>query len=44
MKYFTKIQGSAHKLNCLIPELRNIDYDLKPGFNRYPLTSNQTNR
>ena len=35
MKYFTKIQGSAHTLNCLIPELRNIDYDLRPGFNRY---------
>ena len=28
MKYFTEIQGSAHKLNCLIPVLSNIDYDL----------------
>ena len=44
MKYFTKIQGRSHKLNCLIPELRNIDDDLRPGFNRYPLTSNRTNR
>ena len=25
MKYFTEIQGSAHKLNGLLPELRNID-------------------
>ena len=35
MKYFTEIQGSAHKLNCLLPALRNIEYDLRPGFNRY---------
>ena len=34
MTYFTEIEGSAHKLNCLIPALRNIDYDLRPGFNR----------
>ena len=35
MKYFAGIQGSAHKLNGL----RKVDYDLRPGFNRYPLTS-----
>ncbi len=44
MKYFTEIQGSAHKLNCLLPALRNIEYDLRPGFNRYPLTRYRTNR
>ena len=27
MKYFTEIQGSAHKLNCLLSALRNIEYD-----------------
>ena len=35
MTYFTEIQGSAHKLDCLLPALRNIDYDLRPAFNRY---------
>ena len=44
MKYFTEIQGSAHKLNGLLPELRNIDYDFRPGFSRYPLTRYRTNR
>ena len=43
MKYFTEIQESAHKLNCLLPALRNIEYDLRPGFNRYPLTRYRTN-
>ena len=43
MKYFTEIQRSAHKLNCLLPALRNIEYDLRPGCNRYPLTSYRTN-
>ena len=43
MKYFTEIQGSAHQLNCLLPALRNIEYDLRPGFNRYPLTRYRTN-
>ena len=44
MKYFTEIQGSAHKLNGLLPALRNIEYDLRPGCNRYPLTRYRTNR
>ena len=44
MKYFSEIQGSAHKLNCLLPALRNIEYDLRPGCNRYPLTRYRTNR
>ena len=43
MKYFTEIQGSAHKLNGLLPALRSIEYDLRPGFNRYPLTRYRTN-
>ena len=28
MKYFAEIQGSAHKLNGLLPALRKVDYDL----------------
>ena len=35
MKYFAEIQGSAHKLNGLLPALRKVDYDLRPGFKRY---------
>ena len=42
MKYFTEIQGSAHKLNCLLPVPRNIEYDLRPGFNLYSLTGYRT--
>ena len=44
MKYVAGIQGSAHKLNGLLPALRKVDYDLRPGFNRYPLTRYRTNR
>ena len=44
MKYFAGIQGSAHKLNGLLPALRKVDYDLRPGFNRYPLARYRTNR
>ena len=43
MKYFAGIQGSAHKLNGLLPALRKVDYDLRPGFNRYPLARYRTN-
>ena len=31
MKYFAGILGSAHKLNGLLPALRKVDYDLRPG-------------
>ena len=44
MKYFAEIQGSAHQLNGLLHELRNVDYDLRPGFNQYPLARYRTNR
>ena len=44
MKYFAEIQGSAHKLNGLLPALRKVDYDLRPGFKRYPLARYRTNR
>ena len=44
MKYFTEIQGSAHKLNGLLPARRRIEYDLRLGFNRYSLTRYRTNR
>ena len=44
MKYFAEIQGSAHTLNGLLPALRKVDYDLRPGFNRYPLARYRTNR
>ena len=44
IKYFTEIQGSAHRLSGLLPALRSIEYDLRPVFNRYPLTRFRTNR
>ena len=44
MKYFIETQGSAHKLNGLLPAIWSIEYDLRPGFNRYPLTRYRTNR
>ena len=44
IKYFTEIQGSTHKLNGLLPALNSIEYDSRPGFNRYPLTRFRTNR
>ena len=43
MKYFAEIQGRAHTLNGLLPALRKVDYDLRPGFNRYPLARYRTN-
>ena len=43
MKYFAEIQGSAHKLNGLLPALRKVNYDLRSGFNRYPLARYRTN-
>ena len=43
MKYFAEILGSAHKLNGLLPALRKVDYELRPGFNRYPLARYRTN-
>ena len=44
MKYFAEIQGSAHTLNGLLPALRKVNYDLRPGFNRYSLARYRTNR
>ena len=44
MKYFVEIQGSAHKLNGLLPAIRKVYYDLRPGFNRFPLARYRTNR
>ena len=43
MKYFAEIQGNAHTLNGLLPALRKVDYDLRPGVNRYPLARYRTN-
>ena len=31
MTSFAEIQGSANQLNGLLPALRNVDYDLRPG-------------
>ena len=46
MECFAEIQGSAHKLNSLglLPAPKKVDYDLRPGFNRYPLARYRTNR
>ena len=43
MKYFADIQGSAHTLNGLLHALRKVDYDLRPGFIRYPLARYRSN-
>ena len=42
-KYFRNMQDSSNKLNHLLPERRQIGYDLRPG-NLYPLPVARTNR
>ena len=41
--YFNKIKISSHKLNHLLPEIRNIEYDIRQC-NVYPLPRTRTNR
>ena len=42
--YFNKIKISSHKLNHLLPEIRNIEYDNIRPYNVYPLPRTRTNR
>ena len=35
-KYFIDMQARSHKVNCLLPEKRHVDHDLRRG-NTYPL-------
>ena len=42
-KYFINMQARSHKVNCLLPKKRLVDYNLRHG-NMYPLTVTRTNR
>ena len=42
-KYFINMQARSHKVNCLLPEKRHVDHDLRRG-NTYPLPVTRTNR
>ena len=41
-KYFINRQARSHKVNCLLPEKRHFDHDLRRG-NMYPLPVTRTN-
>ena len=44
-KYFINMQARSRKVNCLLPEKRHVDYDLRRGKpNMYPLPVTRTNR
>ena len=42
-KYFINMQARSHKVNCLLPDKRHFDHDLRRG-NMYPLPVTRTNR
>ena len=42
-KYVINMQARSHKVNCLLPKKRLVDYNLRHG-NMYPLTVTRTNR
>ena len=42
-KYVINMQARSHKVNCLLPEKRHVEYDLRHG-NMYPLLVTRTNR
>ena len=42
-KYFINVQARSHKVNCLLPEKRHVDHDLRRG-NMYPQPAIHTNR
>ena len=42
-KYFINMQALSHKVHCLLPKKRLVDYNLRHG-NMYPLTVTRTNR
>ena len=41
--FFINMQARSHKVNCLLPKKRLVDYNLRHG-NMYPLTVTRTNR
>ena len=41
-KYFRNMLAPSHKVNCLLPEKRHAEYDLRRG-NMYPLPVTRTN-
>ena len=41
--YFNKMKISSHKPNRLLPEIRNIEYDIR-SYNVYPLPRTRTDR
>ena len=42
-KQFIHMQARSNKVNCLLPEKRHFDHDLRRG-NMYPLPVTRTNR
>ena len=42
-KYFINMQAGSHKVNCLLPEKRHVDYDLRRA-NVHPLPVTRTHR
>ena len=42
-KYFRNMLAPSHKVNCLLPGKRHVEYDLRRG-NMYPLPVTRTNR
>ena len=42
-KYFNDMKVNSHKLNHLLPEKRQVEYDLRP-VNAYPLLQTRTDR
>ena len=42
-KYFNDMKLNSHKLNLLLPEKRQVEYDLRP-VNAYPLPQTRTDR
>ena len=41
-RYFINMQEESHKPHLLLPDERNVQYNLRPG-NRYPLPVTRTN-
>ena len=42
-KYFRNMLAPSYKVNCLLPEKRHVEYDLRRG-KMYPLPVTRTNR
>ena len=41
-QYYINLQARSYKVNCLLPENRHVDYDLRCG-DMYPLSVTRTN-